>query len=313
MNTTAATGESSFEPQNFLEHGWVWCLSHMSPWVFASVGSLLVHEITYFVAFLPYFVADFIPSLHKYKLQPNKVNEKSQLWNCFKRLMFLHFVVELPMMIMSHPILDFLGMSMELPLPSLYSIVTTCLFSFFIEDFYFYVVHRLLHWGWFYKAIHKVHHEHTSPFGMVGEYAHPVETVVLGFGTLLGPYLFARHVVALWIWVTVRVFQVVEVHSGYDFPWSLNRWIPGWGGAKFHDFHHMTFVGNYASTFTWWDRIFGTDAKYRDYQARLAKGDKVKMNIVDPAAAPEEAPAAANGNHDGARRSPRLARRFVAK
>ena len=43
-------------------------------------------------------------------------------------------------------------------------------------------------------------------------------------------------------------------------------------GAKFHDFHHMNFNGNYSSTFTWWDKIFGTDLQYNDYYQRLAEG-----------------------------------------
>lgn len=29
----------------------------------------------------------------------------------------------------------------------------------------------------------------------------------------------------------------------------------------------MNTIGNYASTFTYWDRIFGTDASYRAYCA----------------------------------------------
>jgi len=60
----------------------------------------------------------------------------------------------------------------------------------------------------------------------------------------------------------------VEVHSGYDFPWSLNNWVPFWGGAEFHDYHHMAFTGNYASTFTLWDWVFGTDEKCHTWKAK---------------------------------------------
>jgi sterol desaturase/sphingolipid hydroxylase (fatty acid hydroxylase superfamily) len=60
-----------------------------------------------------------------------------------------------------------------------------------IEDFYFYWIHRLLHWGPFYKFIHKVHHEHTAPFAIAGEYAHPLETLFLGLNLpLLDLFLF---------------------------------------------------------------------------------------------------------------------------
>lgn len=52
-----------------------------------------------------------------------------------------------------------------------------------IEDFWEYWTHRLLHWGPLYRSIHKQHHEFQAPFGIVGEYAHPAETMILGTGT----------------------------------------------------------------------------------------------------------------------------------
>lgn len=42
------------------------------------------------------------------------------------------------------------------------SIFWVCIGSFFIEDFYFYWIHRLLHYGPFYKHIHKIHHDHSG-------------------------------------------------------------------------------------------------------------------------------------------------------
>ena len=31
----------------------------------------------------------------------------------------------------------------------------------------------------------------------------------------------------------------------------------------------MAFTNNYSTSFRWWDRIFGTDDKYRQYKARV--------------------------------------------
>ena len=31
----------------------------------------------------------------------------------------------------------------------------------------------------------------------------------------------------------------------------------------------MAFTNNYSTSFRWWDRIFGTDDKYRAYRARI--------------------------------------------
>ena len=46
-----------------------------------------------------------------------------------------------------------------------------------VEDTWHYWMHRLLHHHSIYKYVHKVHHHFQAPFGMVAEYAHPVETV----------------------------------------------------------------------------------------------------------------------------------------
>ena len=46
-----------------------------------------------------------------------------------------------------------------------------------IEDTWQYWFHRLLHHKSIYKYVHKIHHHFQAPFGMVAEYAHPIETV----------------------------------------------------------------------------------------------------------------------------------------
>jgi sterol desaturase/sphingolipid hydroxylase (fatty acid hydroxylase superfamily) len=48
----------------------------------------------------------------------------------------------------------------------------------------------------------------------------------------------------------------------YDFPWSVTKLIPFYGGPEYHDYHH--YVGgqsqsNFASVFTYCDYIYGTD------------------------------------------------------
>lgn len=48
----------------------------------------------------------------------------------------------------------------------------------------------------------------------------------------------------------------------YDFPWTPTKYIPFYGGADYHDYHH--YVGgmsqsNFASVFTYCDYIYGTD------------------------------------------------------
>ena len=153
---------------------------------------------------------------------------------------------------------------------------------FVFEDFYHYHMHRFMHWPPFYKKVHKIHHEYAAPFGIAAEYAHPIETMILGFGTVGGPLIYHAvsslvlklgpewdlHLATMLVWIVLRLFQAIDAHSGYDFPWSLHNWMPFWAGAEHHDYHHQMFVGNYASSFRWWDYLFGTDQKYRAYRKR---------------------------------------------
>jgi len=255
-------------------------LSVNYPILLGPVGVLLCHEIAYFGSFLPYWLADYIPAARKYKLQSNEANDGFKLWRCLTWVLFLHFLVEFPMIALSHPLLNLLGIRRTSPLPAWSSIGWMCLASFVIEDFYFYWIHRFLHWKKIYKYVHKVHHLHNAPFGIAAEYAHPIETLFLGLGTCLGPIIFSythgMHMFTLYTWLIVRVIQTVEVHSGYNFPWSMNNWMPFWGGAKFHDYHHQTFNSNYSSTFIIWDNVFGTtDGYYAFIQKRDKQEDKL--------------------------------------
>lgn len=83
------------------------------------------------------------------------------------------------------------GMStFEVPFPSLLTIVSQIALFFVMEDFWHYFAHRGLHHKSIYKYIHKLHHEFSAPFGLAAEYAHPIEILVLGTGTVGGPLLW---------------------------------------------------------------------------------------------------------------------------
>jgi methylsterol monooxygenase len=253
----------------------------------AGVGSFVLHESLYFLFHIPYLISDFMPSHQKYKVQPHKPNDWPLYKRCLKQLFFSHIVIQLPLILVSHPIFELLGIRTEAELiPSWWTIVGSCVLFLIIEDFYFYWIHRFLHWGPIYPYIHKIHHHHAAPFGLAAEYAHPVETIFLGLGTMLGPFLCATHLFTVWAWLFLRLFQTVEAHAGYDYPWSPNRFIPFWGGAEYHDFHHMAFTGNYASTFIVWDRVFGTDVKYHEHRN---KQQKAKNGVRFEETAPKKA------------------------
>ena len=84
----------------------------------------------------------------------------------------------------------------------------------------FYLAHQALHTGVLYKHIHKIHHKYSAPFGLAAEYCHPAEVAILGMGTIGGPLLYCYfmrdlHIITVHIWITLRLFQAIDAHSGY--------------------------------------------------------------------------------------------------
>ena len=84
----------------------------------------------------------------------------------------------------------------------------------------------------------------------------------------------------MYIWIVLRLFQAIDAHSGYEFPFSLHNFIPVWAGADFHDVHHEKFIGNYASSFRWWDAIMDTvsspEAIKKRREKKLARARKAQ-------------------------------------
>ncbi|KAK5773457.1 Methylsterol monooxygenase 2-2 -like protein [Gossypium arboreum] len=259
---------------SIIESGWLYLITHFSDFQLASMGSFLLHESVFFLSGLPFIYLERAGLLSKYKIQI-KNNTPTAQEKCITRLLLYHFSVNLPLMIVSYPVFRCMGMRSSLPLPSWKVVLTQIIFYFILEDFVFYWGHRVLHTKWLYKHVHSVHHEYATPFGLTSEYAHPAEILFLGFATIVGPAITGPHLITLWLWMVLRVLETVEAHCGYHFPWSLSNFLPLYGGADFHDYHHRllyTKSGNYSSTFIYMDWIFGTDKGYRKLKALKHNG-----------------------------------------
>ncbi|KAF8583684.1 hypothetical protein K439DRAFT_1634216 [Ramaria rubella] len=289
-----AAANTQFSQLSMFEQWWAaWYLWIGNPTIATGLMSFIMHEIVYFGRCIPWIIIDAIPYFRKWKLQPDKVPTSKEQWECTKFVLLSHFTTELPAIWLFHPIAEAFGMSTwHVPFPARTTMAAQIVFFFFFEDMYYYFAHQALHYGSLYKYIHKMHHKYSAPFGLAAEYAHPAETLILGAGTLGGPFLYTAlfsdlHILAVYIWIALRLSQAIDAHSGYDFPWSLQHIFPLWSGADHHDFHHMAFVNNYSTSFRYLDYLFGTDNKYRAYKERLASE------------ASNDGPAKANGSANG--------------
>jgi methylsterol monooxygenase len=270
-------GDIALSSLNWFERMWANYYIYMGNAILATgVMSFLLHEVVYFGRSIPWLIIDAMPFFHKWKLQPNKKITKEQIWKCTKVVLLTHFTCEAPLIWLFHPICCYFGMAThQVPFSPVWLMAAQIAFFFVFEDMFHYWAHRGLHWGPLYKNIHKLHHEFSAPIGLAAEYAHPLEVMILAQGTISGPFLYCLfrndlHILTVYVWVTLRLFQAVDAHSGYDFPWSLRHFLPFWAGADHHDFHHMAFVNCYSTSFRWWDYSLGTDAKYHAYKARVA-------------------------------------------
>ncbi|KAI0482451.1 C-4 sterol methyl oxidase [Xylariaceae sp. FL0804] len=251
---------------NVVERLWAaWYLWMQNDVLATGIMSFVMHEVIYFGRSIPWMIIDRIPYFNKYKLQNQKVPTLKEQWECASLVLLSHFTVELPQIWLFHPIATYFGMDCGVPFPSLGKMLFHIAVFFVMEDAWHYWFHRALHYGPLYKKIHKLHHTYSAPFGLAAEYASPIEVMLLAMGTVGGPILWVSltgdlHLFTMYLWIVGRLFQAIDSHSGYDFPWSLHHFLPFWAGANHHDVHHERFIGNYSSSFRWWDYMLDTES-----------------------------------------------------
>ncbi|KAH7197769.1 fatty acid hydroxylase superfamily-domain-containing protein [Fusarium flagelliforme] len=262
---------------NFAEKLWAaWYLWMQNDTLATGIMSFALHEFVYFGRCIPFMLMDYIPYFQQFRIQKQKVPTLKEQWDCAAIVLISHFTAELPQIWFFHPIATYLGMDYGVPFPPMWKMALQIVLCFIMEDAWHYWFHRALHYGPLYKAIHKMHHTYSAPFGLAAEYASPIETALLGIGVVGCPVVLLAitgelHLVTMYTWITLRLFQAIDSHSGYDFPWSLRHFLPVWAGAAHHDLHHEKFIGNYSSSFTWWDYCLDTEAGADAHKRRREK------------------------------------------
>ena len=135
--------------------------------------------------------------------------------------------------------------------------VQTCALP--IYDLYFYLYHAALHTKFLYKKIHITHHRSTMPIPMEYIFTHPLEWLFGAIGPFIGLAVIAIffpeiNAYALWAMMALRNLHELDIHSGIRSSKIVSA-IPFYGTTEHHDLHHSRNQGNYASTFTIWDKV----------------------------------------------------------
>lgn len=253
-----------------LQQAWDVISASTSEYAMFVSGCFLAQLCGYFLGVLPYAFIDLLRPAHftRRKIQPQRYVTCADASRSFVALMGLFFAVMLPMIALGGGYLSLAGISRDGPLPGRVSLLAQLAFFLVVEDYLNYWLHRWLHTPWLYKKVHSVHHEFTAPFALMATYAHPVEVVVLSIPTFAGPAMVRPHMFTVLVWQLLRNYEAIDIHSGYETPWTMKSLFSAYAGAEHHDYHHYMHSGNFASVFVWCDYLYGTDLGFQSFKAK---------------------------------------------
>ena len=124
------------------------------------------------------------------------------------------------------------------------------------ESFYFYWIHRFLHWPPLYKRVHALHHRNVNVGPWSGLSMHPVEHLIF-LGSGLVHFIVPAAPVHILYHMQYLTLTAVTTHSGFEglIVKDKNRLDLG---TFHHQMHHRYFECNYGSLEVPWDKVFGS-------------------------------------------------------
>ena len=218
----------------------------------------LFFSIVYHLAFYKVLEKRFKKRfLHKKKLKP-KQYRKEIYWSAISGLIFGCFAVIFYYLYIN----NYTAIYEEFNEYSLWYIPLSIFAFLFLQDTYYYWIHRWMHIPNVYKYFHLTHHKsvHTSAFTAFS--FHPLETILQALFFPLIMLFLPMHLYAFLFVLGLMTLSATINHAGVEvYPsGKFGKWFSKIViGATHHDLHHKKFNYNYGLYFTFWDRIMKTE------------------------------------------------------
>ena len=138
------------------------------------------------------------------------------------------------------------------------------------ETFYFFLIHRLLHWPPLYRRVHYLHHRNTNVGPWSGLSMHPLEHLIY-LGSVLVHWVVPANPLLIIFHLQYFTLSAATTHAGYE-GIVINGKKRLALGTFHHQMHHRFFECNYGGLEIPWDKWLGSfnDGTPESHQQFLA-------------------------------------------
>ena len=149
----------------------------------------------------------------------------------------------------------------------------------FIQETYYYWLHRWMHRPTVYRWVHKVHHDSLTTSPWTAFSFHPTESTLQALLLPALTFVLPLHSTAICLILIIMTVSGAINHLNTEvYPQAFDRhWLGRWLiGATHHSLHHSQFRYNYGLYFTWWDKWMKTESP--DFQRLFAEKSRKKAS-----------------------------------
>ena len=133
----------------------------------------------------------------------------------------------------------------------------------FINETYYYWLHRWMHRPGVYKLVHKTHHDSITTSPWTAFSFHPLESTLQAVLLPVLLFLIPLHISAVGLILLILTVSSAINHLNVEiYPKDFDKhWLGSWLiGATHHSLHHSQFRFNYGLYFTFWDKWMKTES-----------------------------------------------------